>query len=140
MSLRKTVVFIPAHLVQRYQRLARQYGMSRSHVLRMAVETGYDSVRQILLSRTAQRAAEPEEAAGASGGLDAVLASLRNAAAVAVRVQPTLDAPLLRAVLVEEAAKHPGVTVPDEMLEHVVEEFADPDAGLTPMPGEQPPS
>ena len=137
MSLQKTVVFVSAPLVQRYQRLARQYGVSRSYVLRMAIETSYDAVRQMLVSRAAQAAA-PTDALG-GGTLAAVTASMRNAATVALRAQPTADETLLRAIVVEEGAKHPGVNVPDEVVDGIVQEFSDPDEGLHRLPGDVPP-
>ena len=58
MSLRKTIVFLPPYLVTRYDRLAAKHGISRSEALRVAVETSYDTVRQLLASRTAQRRQE----------------------------------------------------------------------------------
>ena len=94
MSLRKTIVFLPPYLVTRYDRLAAKYGISRSEALRVAVETSYDTVRQLLASRTTQRRQESPAGGEAGSSVQGALAALRTAAALVIcgfRGKPITD-------------------------------------------------
>ena len=94
--------------------LAKNADVSRSEALRLAIETGYDRVPQILTSRS-PRGAHPQAAAlpsGAASRTDGVLASLRNAATLVVRSQPNTDSALLRELLPRRLTNASSISFP----------------------------